>query len=135
MALQAIHQGDEPSCVMRNGICVVHGLEAHDIVDQTTELVELRARVVELEAQLAAATNQGRTAPVVALRPATTASELTAAEASNPPVEQPQEAADADSFAAAWTEEDASFERRFAARAFFQESSVDERSRRWFLGK
>lgn len=42
-------------------------------------------------------------------------------------------AASTASFAAAWGDEQATFEERFAAKAFFQVGAVDEASRQWLL--
>ena len=85
--------------------------------DHADEVARLQRRIDQLEAALERAG-------------------LTPTEASRLPTEADIASARMDDFdpANAWSGGDATFEEKLAAKAFFREDAVEERSRRWLLG-
>ncbi len=136
MALEALTQPIAGDCQLHDDRCVVHGVSAHEIRHHAAQVIELRSRVAQLEHALAKASADSiRSVPLHgdhAVSPATGVSGSRDLSLLPPPPPVPT-VVDDDPFEEGWTGENASFEERIAARLFFQEDAVDERSRRWFL--
>jgi len=120
---------------------VVSGLDPAQAAMYTSEVRALRARIEELEHELEqtrAANNQlvAQAALAAQIAPATTLQPATNSEFAGP-TEPAVAPATNPGFAQAWDQEsgedDATFEARFAEKAFFEATSVDEESRSWLL--
>lgn len=114
----------EPSCILREGRCSVHGITSPAALEASVaEVRALRKRVLELETALAEAQNRAEPAR----------------ETDGPPADQVVDPSDdarrSDDPSQAWADPEATFEERLAARAFFHHGDVDQPARRWFLGR
>ena len=135
MTLEALSD-EEPRCIVRRGRCVVHGVSGEPETTHRAqiEIAALRNRITELEAALEKARRDKHVALAVSPKPSNIVLHPSPGGAADD-LGTPQPAAEAVTFSEAWSDTNATFEERLAARAFFDCDENDEPARRWFLKK
>lgn len=139
MALHEAHEPTTAPCIVHDGRCVVHGIAAADELQLLHKQIAQLERALEIVSKPAA-----QVIPLVRHESAPAVTE-TASEATMmppritpPTVGAPAEDENANdeesAFAAAWADDNSSFEERFAARQFFYDDGPESPSRKWLLG-